>query len=191
MGKLKGILAAGAGAKKTLKSADVDAFGQFKGKIQNAIDEIDNPKGGFEADVIPKAKKKPKKKKKLTAEQQKLKELEDANKGAAEDISKTDDEIAIEIAEKDLGLGGNLYDQQDFMVKVEKKLTKRGENALKRKKAAKAERARKKAIKDAKKKDPSLSSKGIREGTSISTPNSVTVAERNRQKIIKDRNKNK
>jgi len=44
MGKLKGILAAaGAGAKKTLKSADVDALGQFKGKIQKVIDDIDNP----------------------------------------------------------------------------------------------------------------------------------------------------
>ena len=127
MGKLKGILtAAGAGAKETLKSADVDALGQFKGKIQKVIDDIDNPTdelGGDLGATQDKMAKKKKKKKKLTAEQQKLKELKDAEKGAKKDVSKTDDEIALEIANKDLGIGGNLYDLQDSMVNTKTKTT--------------------------------------------------------------------
>jgi hypothetical protein len=138
--KVKGILAVtGAGGNKTLKSADVDALGQFKGKIQKVIDDIDNP---------------------------------------------TDDTR---------GFGGDTRATQTKMAgkgSPTKKLTKREENALKRKKAADALKAKKKALKDAKKNDPSsLSFKGVKEGTSVATPNSVNVGERNRQKAILARKK--
>lgn len=100
----------GKGAERTAKSADVDALGNFKGDVKKAtdVDELEVTKGGFEADVIGKKKELTtkqknaiKRKKQLAAERKRLKELKAAEKGAAEDISKTtddttqfDDEIA-------------------------------------------------------------------------------------------------
>ena len=105
MSKLKGILTAtGAGARKTLKSADVDALGNFKGDVKKAtdVDELEVPKRGFEADVIVKDEVKKelttkqknalKRKKQLAAERKRLKELKAAEKGAAKDISKATDD---------------------------------------------------------------------------------------------------
>ncbi len=131
---------AGKGATDTFKSGGKQA--EFGNTTKITVDDPGTPKGGFEADLINKTKIK--KKKKLTAEQQKLKELEDAKKGAAVDTSKTDDEIALKIATNELG--GDLIGHQ---LKHAGKTTTKTKNLSKLKKQRAAKAAAKTAAKTA------------------------------------------
>jgi len=108
---------AGKGATDTFKKGG--KRGEFGGKTKVAEEVVENPKGGFEADMIGKGKKK------LTrAEQKKALYLKrrgaegDAadnpnaleTPGYSKDITRTDDEIALSIATDELG--GDLIGQQ-------------------------------------------------------------------------------